>query len=146
MSGPTDPAEAHFDKGSWGWDLTQWRKLGLLWGYTDRLAERAFDLDAAAGSNTLSLGAVPSGEVWSVSLLTAVDWTSAVTGITVQLFVGADDYYLGLRGVTAAAVSVEIQGPIIAKTGDILRVNMGGCTLHDVLAFYVNGYKMAVGQ
>ena len=45
MSGPTAPAEAHFDKGSWGWDLTQWRKLGLLWGYTDRLAERAFDLD-----------------------------------------------------------------------------------------------------
>jgi len=144
MSGPTDPAETYFDKGLWGYDGTVWRKLPLLWGYTDRLAERAFNLDAAAGANTLSLDAVPAGEVWSVSLLTVVNWTSAVSSITVQLFEGANDYYLGLRGATAAVVSVEIQGPVIAKAGDILRVNMGGCTLHDVLAFYVNGYKMAV--
>jgi len=27
MSGPTDPAEEHFDKGLWGWGSTIWEKL-----------------------------------------------------------------------------------------------------------------------
>jgi len=27
MSGPTDPAEEHFDKGLWGWASTTWEKL-----------------------------------------------------------------------------------------------------------------------
>jgi len=146
MSGPTDPAEAHFDKGLWGFDGTVWRKLPMLWGYSDRYAETESNLSAAAGFNWLVFSTVPAGEVWVVSGMTWVNVNTACSLIAADMYDGADLYTLYYEGTPAANVYKTIQCDIVLKEGDCLKVLFGGCALNDDIYAWAFGYKMAIAE
>lgn len=142
--GPTNPTEAYFDKGLWGWDGSVWRKLGLVWNYEDTLAVAASNLSAAAGQNVLDTAAFGAGFVYVVQAIVGIDITSAPSQI--RLLVVSDGNFVPLKQVATPGVDtpVEWTGHITLKAGDKVRVRFQGCTLNDDLWVYVLGYKMAV--
>lgn len=143
-SGPVVPGAEYFDKGQWGHDGSQWRKLALTWGYSDRWAEQISDLNASAGTNTLVATVVPAGEVWVLDFCGGVDVNSAVS---IELEVDASG--LGMTYVPSTAKAAGawlIQFPIglVLKEGDSARVRFYSCNLNDDLYARFWGYKMAV--
>lgn len=86
MSGITDPAEVYFKDGAWawaatvweklissggrlftalhGWDGDSWQKLPMLFGYSERWAEKAVGTAAAAGNADAMTIDVPDGYVY----------------------------------------------------------------------------------
>jgi len=146
MSGPTDPAEAHFDKGLWGWDGTQWRKLPMLWGYSDRYVEKEVDASADVGLNYLVFSTVPAGEIWVISSVVWANLISACSTITAQLYDGAEAYAVFVETPSVADVYKATLCNLVLKAGDNLRVDFSGCTAGDVLLAFASGYKMAIAE
>jgi len=146
MSGPTDPAEAHFDKGLWGFDGTAWHKLPMLWGYTDRYAEVEENTSAVAGFNWLVFSTVPAGEVWVVTGLCWVNVNTACSMIIADLFDGVTLYGLAVEAPAVANGYYSILCNITMKAGDCLKVLFGGCTLNDDIYAWAFGYKMAIAE
>ena len=143
-SGPTQPTEQYFDKGLWGYDGTVWRKLPLLWGYTDRLAEQKVNLNANAGGNYLVHTTVPAGEVWVVTAHVAVNLNTA-GAVVMRGFFGGTDMLVYDHGTPGAGVwHTSPPMNIVAKAGDILVGAFYGCTAGDDLYSILYGYKMAV--
>jgi len=145
MSGPTQPTEQYFDKGLWGFDGSQWRKLALLWGYTDRLAEQKVNLNADAGTNNLAHTTVPAGQVWKVTMHVVMNANHAITITLRGVFDGTDMliYSHGALGAGVWGVSPPLD--VTAKAGDILYGAFYACTAGDDLYTNLFGYKMAVG-
>ena len=144
MPGITNPTEGYFKDGTWGWDGTQWRKLNLVWGYYDRLIERQYNLSAAAGANTLTFTAVPAGEVWVYTTVTAVDANTGPTSIIVNIVSGGITY-IAMAWLSPGANGYrQISGQFILKAADYLTITISGCALNDDLWAWATGYKMKV--
>jgi len=144
MSGPTDPAEAHFDKGLWGFDGTVWRKLPILWGYTDRYVQAKMTGDATAGTNYLIFTTVPAGEVWRITSMAWANTLSTCSEIWAGLYLDAEIYTFAVEATPAANVYHSIVCDIVLKAGDLVIVVFFGCTLGDDLFAWAFGYKMSV--
>ena len=142
--GITNPAEQHFERGLWGFDGSVWRKLPMLWGYTDRYAEEKSNLSCTAGANILTFSTVPAGEVWRVTALTWVNVNTACVPIAVQLADGVNTWTVYVEAAGVANVYASRLVDITLKEGDCLRVAFYGCTLNDDIFAWVLGYKMAV--
>ena len=146
MSGPTDPAEAHFDKGSWGWDLTQWRKLPLVFGYTDRWVEQQSDLNADAGTNSLQTVAVPSGYVYRVDCIVTMNVDKVVTQLKRVVGGGVEvEIAVDLAAGAATHISLFPVG-LWLKVGDYVKVYFLDCNAGDDLYLEVWGIKMAIAE
>ena len=144
MSGITDPTEEYFKDGCWGWDGTQWRKLGLLWGYSDRYVERAENESAAAGDNSLTSSTVPAGEVWVVQGVIVMNMYTA-TQCCAFLAAGDTGYALTEQVTLAPATCYRFAiNPVIMKAGDYLCAIFLNCQAGDDLYMVINGYKMKV--
>lgn len=143
-TGPTQPTEEYFNRGQWGHDGTRWRKLPVLWGYTDRYAEAEVNLSAATGGNVLIFSTVPTGEVWRVTGLTWVNINTACSAISAILNDGSNQYSVSVEPVPAANVYKSILVDVTLKAGDNLQIGFYGCVLNDDLYAWAFGYKMAV--
>jgi len=144
MTGITNPTEEYFKDGTWGWDGTQWRKAGLLWGYSDRYVERAKNESAAAGNNNLEGSTVPAGEVWVVQGVAVVNINTA-TQCNVFLMVGGEGYTLTEQVTLTPFIWYRFAiNPVIMKGGDCLRAFFINCQAGDALYMDINGYKMKV--
>jgi hypothetical protein len=142
----TDPTEAYFKNGLWGWDLTQWRKLPLIFGYTDRYAENLGGTKSGAGIYTGSMTAVPAGNIIVANYLMARNTITAPTFITLHAYDGTN-YYLFTRTATPGAANpVQWDGSFVLKEGDYLEVRVHGCLDADVIEAVVWGYKMAIAE
>jgi len=144
MSGPTDPAEAHFDKGLWGFDGTQWRKLPLLWGYTGTVQEVVSNEDAAAGLNSLFGTVVPAGEVHVIQNLVAYNIVSGITQIAVGAYKSSLAVYAFSEYATTAGKVYTWTGNMVLKAGDRIFAQFFGCTAGDSIWITLDGYKMSV--
>ena len=146
MSGPTDPAEAHFDKGLWGWDLAQWRKMPMIWGYSDRWAEVAVGTSTGGAATNAETTPVPAGYVYVLNYWTVVHTDTVVRSSFLTLAVGNVEVYL-LKD-TAMIQDIEQYGAVSAvlKEGDTARFVVWGLTEGKYAILNVWGYKMAVGQ
>lgn len=142
---PTDPAEQFFGRGLWGFDAAQWRKLSLLWGYTDRYFEQVVDADSAAGLVDLQATAVPAGEVRVVRAWAGIDQITDPTYISFGIYVPAVYYSFNIQNAPGVNVWANWDMEGVFKEGDRPQCRFDGCVLHDVLVFQVWGYKMAVG-
>lgn len=144
MMGPTIPTEEYFDKGQWGHDGTQWRKLNLVWGYYDRLVEQVTIADASAGNNLLYHTIVPAGYLWIVRGVNVRDTPTAALCFCV-IYDGATAYYIYEYGtLVASTFRLFSPGEIVLKPGDRILSDFYGCALHDVLVSVLWGYKMKV--
>jgi len=144
-SGPTQPTEQYFDKGAWGYDGSQWRKLPLLLGYTSIWDE---NLGGTASGATWNVGtsAIPAGEIRILQSLSIRDLTRATA--TVYLYiVRASGAVVGLAYVATLAVGVvqAVVGQFLMGPGDVAYVYVGATVAGDTMQGGIVGYKMAVG-
>ena len=144
MSGPTDPAEAHFDKGLWGFDGTVWRKLPMLWGYTGTVQEITWNENAAVGLNVLYGTVVPAGEVHVIQNLVAYDVTSGITQIAVGGLKSTIHVYAFCEYAPVAGKVYTWGGNIVLKAGDRVFGQFFGCVAGDDIWMSLDGYKMSV--
>jgi len=144
MSGPTDPSEAHFDKGQWGFDGTVWRRLQLLWGYYDRWAEDLGGTKSGAGTYQAQTTVVPAGYVYVLQCVSLVN-DGGSRGRTRFFLMGGVNYVCLAAAVTPAQfVPLVWNGGVPLKEGDSVLVQMVSCLDADVLYGGAWGYKMRV--
>jgi hypothetical protein len=144
--GPTDPAEAHFDKGLWGWDLSQWRKLPMLFGYSDRLAAVSQHTKSGAGNYQMTITTVPSGYVYVVQAITGNDVGTGVRQ-DFQLYADTAAYTIHTETMTGSgALIVHDNLNYVLKAGDSVQIAFISAQDGDVLIGRVWGYKMAVAE
>lgn len=130
----------------YGWDGSNWRKLPIVWGYSDRWAQRVYVENATAGTNNLNTTDVPAGEVWVLQAMAsknenkdvAMDYTAVFNGTQVKLKVHS------LPGVNTWVTLFPIG--ICLKEGDNARCRFLSCNLNDDLYLDVWGYKMKVAE
>jgi len=141
----TQTTPADLTPGIEGWDGTQWRKLGLLWGYTDRWLEQVFNPNAAVGWNFLETAPVPAGYVYVAVACAANNQNTNPSAIQLGINIAGSRYYLKRVPTPGVDVWVDWTATQIFKAGDKALAAIGGCALNDDLVFNVWGYKMAVG-
>ena len=144
MTGITNPTEEYFKDGTWGWDGTQWQKLGLIFGYYDRLAGQVVNDNASAGNNTLTGNPVPAGEIHVIQAVSVVDITSNVTRIYLRANAGAISCIIADEYSVTAGHWVIALPNIVMKAGDYLSCIFYDCTAGDDLYLRWWGYKMKV--
>lgn len=146
MSGPTDPTEPHFDKGLWGYDGTQWRRLGVVWGYADRLKLDLSETSTGGGSTTVTSTAVPAGYVYNVQTL-FVWHDDPVARYTVFYFkVGAALTRIAFHAALPQYQFLEPLGGLIMKEGDQLQAICVSLANTERVYLTAFGYKMAVAE
>ena len=144
--GITDPEEAYFQSGGWGWDLTQWRKLALSWGYTDRLALKVTHTMVGTGNYNLSAVTVPAGYVYVIQAVVSWNAGSATTQIH-TLNDGVYNHPIASFSTPAAGVYNIVDNlSYTLKEGDQVIAQFLSCSNADVLSGAVWGYKMAVAE
>jgi len=144
MFGVTNPSEASFKDGIWGFDGSVWRKLGLLWGYSDRLAEFDTHTKVGAGSALRALFTVPSGYIYVVN----ATMSKNIDKITVQnhLLYDGSDYYSVFQSTPTAVNQWQVNANLFyaLKQDDKLTFQFVSCDADDDLEFGAWGYKMRV--
>jgi len=140
----TDPSQEYFKDGSWGWDGSQWRKLPLVFGYSERWAEHAEGAAVADGDAEAATGVVPPGYVYVVQATQT--WHTAATDK--ECFVEVRDNDLGVildyYAASAAYVYHCWGGGVVLSAGDSVRVVALAPGDGKYVAVNVWGYKMKV--
>jgi len=144
MSGPTDPAEAHFDKGLWGYDGSAWRKLQLLWGYYDTYVEANSGVSAGAATETVLLGAVPAGYVYVVNTIVVLDNTTDPTKVEGVVVKGGTDVPVFTKLAPGINAWYAFVLSVVLKEGDRVKAWFTGSVAGDALHLRAEGYKMRV--
>jgi len=144
MTGITNPTEEYFKDGTWGWDGTQWRKQGLLFGYRGTVSENVANTNASAGANTLNSSTVPSGELWIIQGISGINVNTACSRIV--LFVCRSNLDCPILDQVSCTANVWViwTGDIVLKAGDYLKAYFLGCTAGDDLYLRALGYKVAI--
>ncbi|GAG75277.1 unnamed protein product [marine sediment metagenome] len=70
--GIAKPTEKHFDKGSWGWDGSQWRKLAMIWGYSG-IWDKDLGGEASGAFYISNSSVIPAGEIWVLQAVSVRD-------------------------------------------------------------------------
>jgi len=144
--GITNPAEPFFKDGQWGWDGTVWRKLPMIFGYSDAYHEPESSLTGAAGDRLLTASTVPEGEVWVVTSVIAFNIDSATTNTRIQIYDGSGRAVVFVEYAPAAKKVLGGHCNIVMKKDDRLEAKFFGCALDDDIYMYINGYKMKVEE
>ena len=146
MPGITNPAEAYFKDGIWGWDGSAWHKLPMVWGYSDVYGEFEYENGVAAGTHVLTFSTVGSGEVWVVTGISAACSTAGVDRIELRANVGGVGIRLRQQAYGVAHDTVDWSGVTILKDGDEMLVQFVDCALNDNLTASAWGYKMKIAE
>ena len=144
MTGITNPTEEYFKDGIWGWDGSRWRKLGLLFGYSDTVSGGVANDNASAGFNYLSSATVPSGEIWVIQAISGSNVNTACSKIILLVRGSNLDCPILDQVSCTADVWVTWTGSVALKAGDCLRVYFYGCTAGDDIRLRYLGYKVSV--
>lgn len=131
------------------WINGSWQKQPLLLGYSDVLRARTSNTNLSAGYNTLTLGPVPSGELWVLTSI-AMQYGPNVSGVVIQaaIYDGSNETSLYSQANLVAGVYYNFPGPgpVILVPGDYLRMNITGATATDDARFHVSGWIVDTDQ
>jgi len=146
MSGPTDPAEAHFDKGSWGWDLTQWRKLPLVWGFSD-----VWDENFGGTADGVLYGRISStpaaGQVFVLQGVSYTNCTEESDEVTLYLNRASGAWVVvAYAGPLARFIPLLFTGMLVLGPGDTLVLWATGVNVGNDIRAGLVGYKMAIAE
>ena len=144
MGGITDPAEEYFKDGIWGWDGSQWRKLGILFGYHSVLTQHISNTDASAGTNTLVTSAVEDNYLWFVQVAGLLDVNTAPSRVFICINRSGVDYPLSDTSTTAANLWLIWNGQVVLSPGDTIKGCFLSCTAGDDLFLRALGYKVSL--
>lgn len=166
--GITDPAEEYFKDGLWGWatsvweklvssggllftalhgyDGSAWRKLALVWGYSDVYGEWEQETNVSAGNNTLTFSTVGAGEIWVVTGFSAFCAQTNITRVELRASVGGTAIRIKQAPYGTANQTVDWAGVLVLKEGDELTVLFTACSLNDDIFASAWGYKMSIAN
>ena len=144
MSGITDPTEEFFKDGCWGWDGSQWRKVGIPLWYNAPVGEYPSNLDAQSGVNSLTGSTVPAGELWIIESASAIDNTSALDYVAIRVNTGKLWTPLITKKSVAAAEEVIVNVEVVLSPGYYLFATFSNCAAGDNSCFRYIGYKVKI--
>lgn len=132
--------------GSYGWDGSAWRKLPMVWGYSDHYAQVIGDATMPAGSSNLMGSIVPAGEVWRVTGATLMVISESCTELRF-LFMGGGSGILVASQLSPMSLQYySFAFDVTLKAGDYVYGRFENMTLNDGAVLYVWGYKMKVAE
>lgn len=144
MFGVTNPSEASFKDGAWGHDGTVWRKLAMLWGYSDRWFQNLSESAPSTGTWTKLSTPVPAGEVYKLEFVYVLNDSRSGDAVTFSTASGGVVNYFVLDTTVAQYFPNVFVGGVTLKEGDQIRITMSGVVAGDVMKACVWGYKMKV--
>lgn len=129
-----------------GWDGANWRKLPLLWGYSDIYGYQQTSVDVDEGFNSLVFPAVPAGEIWVINHFSADAVQGNPTSIELFATIEGSAIMLARELYLFANDLVKWTGSLVLKEGQYLTAWYWGCAAGDDLFAYAAGYKMKVAE
>lgn len=146
MPGITDPTEAYFKDGQWGWDGTQWRKLGLLWGFSEHYFENLGGTKDGDGTYETSSTAIPADYIYVVQCVLICN-ENAARGMARIALRPANEFHAIAYKLTPARYEPTVwEGAIALHEGDQVSVQQLSCINGDVLRASIWGYKMKIAE
>ena len=142
MSGITDPTEEYFKDGTWGWDGSRWRKLGLLLGYNDVISGSVDVTAQQDGINSVSSSSVQDGELWVLNNIAGTNANRAIPRIIICAEVCDVLCVLLDTSTTSDGVWAVWNGTTVLKASNRIMVYFYGCTAGDTLRIRWLGYKV----
>lgn len=130
----------------YGWDGAAARKLSLLWGYSDRWAERVENTNLSAGTQTIQSAVVTTGYVYVLSFVAYRTVSASCTTMILQAHDGSQQYEWEAQTPPATAKWYNVAGAIPLRAGDRVQLTGANFTAGDDLYLSLFGYKMQVDQ
>jgi len=146
MPGVTNPAEPFFKDGAWGWDLTEWHKLPMVWGYSAPAGEQLYDAASAGGNVTLQGTAVPAGQLWVIETICCTDRDTVTTYNLISCTAAPGTIMLDESVQPAADRYTFWSGRLTLAAGHKVQVVFYGTVLNDRLLVRYSGYKMYIAE
>lgn len=143
-SGSVLPTEQYFDKGLWGWDGTQWRKLPLLWGFTGTVGGTVTWTSDGTTPYHLSGTAVPAGEVWTLNTVRVLHSDPVARATWLYAVVGGGAPVIDGNQTLAQWSFVANVAPLVLGPGEYPRVTIYSLAVGQTVYLHWAGYKMAV--
>lgn len=132
--------------GSYGWDGSDWHKLPLMWGYTDRLFESLGGIKSGDGVYDVQSSAVPAGEIHVIQRVSLRNVSGSRGTMLFSTGTGGVWITLAWAATQPQFTPLMVAGPIVIKAGDTIRVLQNNCLNGDVLEGGIWGYKMKVAE
>ncbi|NIP56244.1 MAG: hypothetical protein GWN77_09460 [Gammaproteobacteria bacterium] len=129
-----------------GWISSAWQKDPLRLGYSGKIDEQVSDTSAAAGNNTLSGTDVPSGEIWVIDTVSAVNVNTDPTKISIYINTTTGNVTLAEGWTPGINHFVIALGQFVLHEGDSIDAVFTGCTLNDDIYLRYNGYRVDIDQ
>lgn len=114
------------------------------WNYTDTYEDNIYVASAADTVQTLSGSTVPTGEVWVVENIFAIDWTHVPAAVRFYKYNPSTGWQIATRLSPAANIGVDLSGSWKMKAGQYIRATFAGVTIGDELGLQIIGYKMSL--
>lgn len=142
----TQTAPADLTPGIEGWDGSAWRKLPLLWGYSEHWSERKLDLSATAPDDFLSTTPVVAGQLYVAEAI-SIRWTGTTCTLTqIQITDGADFIILNEDTAPTSGDWLSWSGKLTLSEDDVIKAVFQGLTANDNIYLRVWGYKMKITE
>lgn len=145
MPGAVNPASEFFKDGLWGWDGTVWRKLPLLFGYTDRWMEDCSEAGVAGGNWGSPCTAVGPGYIYVLQCASVRNTTGQRGDTHIQLCNAGGAWSISVDASPEKNIPVLFDGAVVLKEGDYINFFQRDTVAGDNLYAFVWGYKMEVG-
>lgn len=130
----------------YGWIGTKWQKIPLLFGYSARIGDNIDATTPGGGSTNADSGAVPAGEIWVITIITAFHDDPANRDTYIQGVLATGTPALAHDPALAQGETLATYSPLIMAEGDILRARC--ISLADTKNITLNyaGYRMDIDQ
>jgi len=140
------PVPADLCVANYGWDGAAWRKLPLIWGYSDVWEAQVAETNAPGAGATLRLPAVDVGEIWVVQAASAVDIVTAPGWASIRVVGATYTNTIAAKNPLLLSEYVIFSGQMVLKAGDLLEAYFFASVAGDDLYFMARGYKMKVAE
>jgi len=144
MTGITNPTEEYFKDGLWGWDGTQWRKQGLLFGYRSPLSQSISFNVTVAGTNSMSSDTVEENYCWIVQLVNVIDAATIPTRVTIKVIRSGNEYIIVDYQPAGSGLWWSTTLELLLVAGDRIDAVFFGCNVGDTLYLKILGYKVSL--
>lgn len=142
----TNPKEPYFKDGIWGWDGSVWRKLPMVWGYSELAGEDLKNTNLPAGLSVLEGTAVGTGEVMVVAQVEFFYLGTAPDRIDCRAYGTPGTPILLARASPVPGDYYYTHCFQILAEGHTMRATVKGATAGDAFYFRYSGYKMKIAE
>lgn len=140
----TTPAD--LTPGICGWDGAAWRKLPLMWGYSETYYEAESQVTTGVGDYTLTASTVPNGEVWVITNVLAFNQATVNSFIALKVYDGANTFEFRRKAGPAVDEEVIFNGSLALSSGARVRGVFYGCGATETITMHLFGYKMKIAE